>query len=111
MNKLYTSNRNELLCQKLAQNIKNSSGSIFQKTLIITQSGGMNAWLTGQLTRINGIFSHYEFQNQDGFMGQVFELLTGEPLRSNRDAIKFGVYGLLDSEDFKDKFDVSIKVS
>ena len=104
MNRLYTSNRNELLCEKLAENIKNQSGSIFQKTMIITQSGGMNDWLIGQLTRINTIFSHYEFQNQDGFMGQVFELLTGEPLRSNRDAIKFGVYGLLDSKEFKKCF-------
>ncbi len=37
-------------------------------------------------------------------MGQVYELLTGETLRNNRDAIKFGVYRLLNAEDFLENF-------
>ncbi|MFW5663638.1 MAG: exodeoxyribonuclease V subunit gamma, partial [bacterium] len=104
MNRLYTSNRNELLCEKLAENINIQSGSLFNKTMIITQGGGMNDWLTGELTRCNGVFSHYEFQNQDGFLRTVYELLTGKKLKSNRDAIKFGVYRLLNTKEFTEKF-------
>jgi len=104
MSRLYISNQMETLCGKLAANLNPESGSIFNKTMIITQGGGMNNWLTGKMTETNGIFAHYEFQNQDGFLGQVYELLTGEKLRSNRDAIKFGVYRLLETDDFKNKF-------
>jgi len=98
------SNQMESLCGKLAQNLKQQPGSIFSKTIIITQGGGMNDWLTRNITETNGVFANYAFQNQDGFMGQVYELLTGEKLRSNRDAIKFGVYGWLDDETFKEDF-------
>ena len=104
MNKVYFSSQMEILSEKLAENLNRQPGSIFSKTMIITQGGGMNHWLTGKITENNGIFAHYGFQNQDGFMGQVYELLTGEKLRSNRDAIKFGVYRLLDSNQFKDQF-------
>ncbi len=104
MNKVYISSQMEALCDKLTDNLNRSSGPVFSKTTIITQGGGMNNWLTGKLTETNGIFAHYAFQNQDGFMGQVYELLTGETLRSNRDAIKFGVYRLLESEKFKGAF-------
>ena len=104
MSRLYMSNQMETLCGKLAANLNPESGSIFSKTMIITQGGGMNHWLTRELTQKNGVFANYQFQNQDGFMGQVYQLLTGEKLRSNRDAIKFGVYRLLDSDQFKEKF-------
>ena len=104
MSRLYISNQMETLCGKLATNLNPESGSIFNKTRIITQGGGMNNWLTGKITETNGIFAHYEFQNQDGFLGQVYELLTGDKLLSNRDAIKFGVYRLLDTKDFKKDF-------
>lgn len=104
MSRLYISNQIEILCGKLAANLNPESGSIFNKIMIITQGGGMNNWVTGKMTETNGIFAHYEFQNQDGFLGQVYELLTGDKLRSNRDTIKFGVYRLLETDDFKNKF-------
>lgn len=105
MNTIYTSNQMEALCEKLAANLKGKQGNVFSKTMIITQGGGINAWLTTTLAKTNGIFANFEFQNQDGFLGKVFELLTGQKLRSNRDAIKFGVYRLLDNETFKKDFD------
>ena len=104
MNKVYTSSQMEALCDKLADNVKKQTGPLFGQAMIITQGGAMNDWLTGKLTEINGVFAHYAFQNQDGFMGQVYELLTGDKLRSNRDAIKFGVYKLLDDEKFRNDF-------
>jgi len=104
MGKLYISSQMENLCGKLAENLKQQPGSIFSKTVIITQGGGMNDWLTRSITETNGVFANYAFQNQDGFLGQVYELLTSDKLRSNLDAIKFGVYGWLDNETFKEEF-------
>ena len=104
MNRLYTSSRNERLCEKLAENVKGETGSLFQKTMIITQSGGMNAWLTTQLAMENGIFAHYEFANPDGFMGKVYELLFGEKFPSGNDAIRYTLYNLLGSEEFIQDF-------
>lgn len=104
MNRLYTSSRNERLCEKLAENVKGQTGSLFQKTMIITQSGGMNSWLTTQLAMENGIFAHYEFANPDGFMGKVYELLFGEKFPSGNDTIRYTLYNLLGSEEFIQDF-------
>ncbi|HSV76152.1 MAG TPA: exodeoxyribonuclease V subunit gamma [Bacteroidales bacterium] len=104
MSKLFISSQIETLCGKLAQNLNQQSVSIFNQSVIITQGGGVNDWLTRSITETNGVFANFAFQNQDGFLGKVYELLTGEKLRSNRDAIKFGIYRLFDTEDFKKDF-------
>ncbi len=104
MNKVYTSCWMELLCGKLAENLLKRPGNVFSKTMIITQGGGMNAWLTAQIAKKNGIFAHFEFQNQDGFLGAVYEFVTGEKLFSSRDTIKSGIYGLLGTNEFKGRF-------
>ncbi|MFN3555518.1 MAG: exodeoxyribonuclease V subunit gamma [Bacteroidales bacterium] len=104
MKKLYVSHKMESLCQKLAHNLKKQAGSIFSPSMIITQGGGMNAWLTTQLAMENGVFAHYAFQNQDGFMGQVNELLLGATLPGNIDNLRFAIYGLLGSPAFTESF-------
>ncbi|MFW5758748.1 MAG: exodeoxyribonuclease V subunit gamma, partial [Bacteroidota bacterium] len=99
--KVITSGRMEDLSARLGKNLKSMSTPVFSKTMIITQGAAMNSWLITTLTQTNAIFANYAFQNQDGFMGKVYELLTGEKYANNRDVIKFGVYRLIGTEAFK----------
>lgn len=104
MEKIYTCNRLESLCQTLAENIRNSERQVFAKDVIITQSGGMNGWLKTELAQRNGVIANFEFQNQDGFLLEIYQLLFKERLQNNFDSIKYKIYDDLDSFEFKDTF-------
>jgi exodeoxyribonuclease V gamma subunit len=104
MKNIYFSLSTESLAKELAARIKSGNGSLFTKTLIITQTTGMDAWLTTRLTEENGIFAHFDFVNPGGFIAKVHELLTGDKLSSSRDASKYALYALLESDGFKAKF-------
>jgi len=104
MSKIYTSNRLESLCQTMAENIRKPEKGVFEKELIITQTAGMNAWLKTELARRNGVFANFEFQNQDGFLAELYLLLFGKRLQNNSDTIKYRIYDCLSSAAFKDAF-------
>ncbi len=104
MYNIYTSNRLENLCEKLAATVSGPDLNVFAKELFVTQSAGMSGWLKTELAERNGILANFEFQNQDGLFGAVCELLLGERLRNNTDNIKYGIYRLLDGNDFKTVF-------
>lgn len=104
MDTIYTSNRLESLCQKLAENIRNSEQDVFAKEVIITQTQGMNAWLKTELAQRNGVLANFEFQNQDGFLAGIYQLLFRGRLQNNFDAIKYKIYKDLDSAEFHENF-------
>ena len=104
MNNLHLSNQLEMLAGKLAKNLSDQPGSVFNKTMIITQGAGMNAWLTTKLTEENKVFAHYEFLNQEGFLNRLHELLFGNKPENTPDAIQLSVYKLLGSDEFKKEF-------
>ena len=104
METIYASNRMESLCKTLADNIKNSRQAIFNKEIIITQSAGMNAWLKTELAQRNGVFANFEFQNQDGFLAEMYQMLFNESPKNNIDAIKYKIFETLEIADFKTEF-------
>jgi len=104
METIYTSNRLESLCQALSENMQNNEHDVFTKEVIITQTNGMNAWLKTELAQRNGVFANFEFQNQDGFLAEMYRLLFNARLQNNFDAIKFKIYHSLNSTDFQNNF-------
>ncbi|MBE0668207.1 MAG: exodeoxyribonuclease V subunit gamma, partial [Bacteroidales bacterium] len=104
MYNIYTSNRLENLCEKLAATVSGPDSAVFARELFVTQSSGMSGWLKNELAERNGILANFEFQNQDGLFGTVCELLLGERLRNNIDSIKYGIFRLLDGTDLKTAF-------
>ena len=101
---IYASNRLEHLCQKLAVTVSELNPQIFAREVFVTQSAGMTGWLKAELTRQNSILAHFEFQNQDGLLGEIYELLFSERLKNNSELIKFRIFRLLDSAEFKNDF-------
>jgi len=104
MSKAYFSNRMESLRNKLARNLGESNAPLFSKSLIVTQTTGMDNWLTRELTSANGIFANYRFMNQEALFRLVYETLFDESLRSNADQTRYAVFDLLKTDEFKGGF-------
>ena len=62
---LYTSNRLEILAEKLAQVLSAPLASPLQPEIILVQSKGMERWVSMELARHNGICANcrYPFLN------------------------------------------------
>lgn len=101
---IYRSNNTEHLCNKLAENTVINNFSPFDREIIITQSAGMTSWVKTELARRNGIIANTAFMNQDSLMSEIWQFLTGEKLKNSRDFVRFRVYELLGSEEFKTEF-------
>jgi exodeoxyribonuclease V gamma subunit len=98
------SNQQEELCTRLASSIKGQKGQLFSKTVIVTQTDGMKAWLKKMLAIENRILANFEFLNQEGLYARIHQIITGEPLQNNTDIIKYRIFELLDSAGFIDAF-------
>lgn len=104
MYNLYTSNRLESLSQTLAENIRKPENGVFGKEVIITQSTGMNAWLKTELAQRNGVFANFGFKNQNGLFSEIYHLLFKKRIQNNPDRLKYRIYDLLGSTEFKNGF-------
>ncbi len=56
---LFTSNRLEILVEKLAELLSKPLASPLQQEIILVQSKGMERWVSTELARNNGIFANY----------------------------------------------------
>lgn len=105
---VYLSDQLEILCQKLAENIGQPQASgrqgaaLFQTEQLITQTAGMESWLSAGLTRLNGIFANYRFLKQDDFLEELYTALTGK--RPGAIYLRPAIYELLGTEEFKTGF-------
>lgn len=104
MSQIYSSNRLEQLCQTLASHLQKPPADVFAKEVIITQSAGMESWLKHGLTSRNTILANFSFQNQDGFLSEIHQLLFGERPKNNHDSLKYGLYDLLADPAFAEAF-------
>ena len=104
MPQIYSSNHLEQLCQTLASHLQEPPADVFAKEVIITQSAGMESWLKHGLTSRNTILANFSFQNQDGFLAEIHQLLFGERPKNNHDSLKYGLYDLLADPAFAEAF-------
>jgi exodeoxyribonuclease V gamma subunit len=101
---IYSSNHLEKLCQIMADNIGQPGSDVFGKEFIVTPTAGMNAWLKTELAQRNSIFANFEFMNQDGLLSAVSRVISGDRTQNNTDIIRYKIFTLLDSADFKTEF-------
>ncbi|MBU0544983.1 MAG: exodeoxyribonuclease V subunit gamma, partial [Proteobacteria bacterium] len=75
--KIYTSNRLEILAEKLAQIVKSPvsglSLSPLSQEIIIVQSKGMERWLSMELARQNGICANCRFPFPNAFLDDILK--------------------------------------
>ena len=69
--KVYTSNRLEILAEKLAQIVSDPIPSLFSPEIIIVQSRGMERWVSMALARYNGICANCSFFFLNSFLQEI----------------------------------------
>jgi exodeoxyribonuclease V gamma subunit len=69
---LFTSNRLEILSEKLAEVLRQPLASPLQQEIILVQSKGMERWVSMELARHNGICANCRFPFPNRFVYDVF---------------------------------------
>ena len=70
--KLFTSNRLEILAEKLAEILSKPLASPLQREIILVQSKGMERWVSMELARHNGICANCWFPFPNHFVYAMF---------------------------------------
>ena len=70
--RLFTSNRLEVLAEKLAEALKPSLSSPLESEIILVQSKGMERWVSMELARHHGICANYKFPFPNRFVQGLF---------------------------------------
>lgn len=82
--KLFTSNRLEVLSDKLAEVLRRSPTSAFDREIVVVQSQGMERWLSLQLAEKLGICANVHFPFPNRFMQELAESLFTEEVLDDR---------------------------
>ena len=105
---IYISDQLEILCGKLAQNIarteddSDTSETVFLPEILITQTAGMESWLSTELARRNGVFANFRFLKQDQLLEEIYSGLYGKKRYTTN--MRPALYELLGSESFITRF-------
>ena len=75
---LYTSNRLEVLAEKLAEVLRNPLASPLQQEIILVQSKGMERWVSMELARHHGICANIQFPFPNHFVYRIFREVIPE---------------------------------
>ena len=70
--KLFSSNRLEVLAEKLAETFDKPLASPIEPEIIVVQSKGMEKWVSLQLAQQHGICANYRFPFPNAFVHEVF---------------------------------------
>lgn len=100
----YLSNDQIALANKCAENLA-SFKSVFRPVNIVTQTAGMNRWLSIHISEQNGVFSNFNFQTPSGLVSQLFRLAK-LPMSDayQTEKTRWLVYEILASPEFIGKF-------
>lgn len=108
MLKLYISNRIEHLSERFAEENKTipQFGHPMQTEWIVSQTSGMERWLSIETARHNGIFTRFRFVSPNGFVNQLYQLagLETDPIYSTEN-LKWVVYQWLNHPEFISAFE------
>ena len=102
---LKISNSLEKLADALGDHILDNPLPVFSRELIITQTTGMNRWLSIFLAERNKIFANFEYLRPNTFIDEIFNLAGIEHSRLYQpEFLKWIFFSILDSRDFKNQF-------
>ncbi len=95
---IYVSDQLEILCGKLAQNIARTEGpsdnadTVFLPEFLITQTAGMESWLSTELARRNGVFANFRFLKQDQLLEDYNTLAIDWMVKESRYDLQYNIY-------------------
>ncbi|MDD3521834.1 MAG: exodeoxyribonuclease V subunit gamma [Bacteroidales bacterium] len=105
---IYVSDQLEILCDKLAQNMARTEGlpesaeRVFLPDILITQTAGMESWLSTELAGRNGVFANFRFLKQDQLLEEIYTTLSGK--KRYTAGMRAALFELLGSESFTARF-------
>ena len=73
---LYTSNRLEILADKLAEAVAKPLSSPLTPEIIIVQSFGMQQWIAFELARRFGIWTNCRYPFPNTYLQELFDILV-----------------------------------
>ena len=102
---LYVSNSLPQLARQLSKDLPLCPSGVFGKQQIVTQTEGMNNWLTLAIAKQLGIAANFSFNKPNDIIAQIYYLLGGKnkPLLS-ADFVKWTIFQLLSDNNFTLKF-------
>ncbi len=102
---LYVSNSLPQLARQLSKDLPLCPSGVFGKQQIVTQTEGMNNWLTLAIAKQLGIAANFSFNKPNDIIAQIYYLLGGKnkPLLS-ADFVKWTIFQLLSDNLFTLKF-------
>jgi exodeoxyribonuclease V gamma subunit len=102
---LYISNSLEQLAQQLSVNLGKEAPAVFQQQHIITQTEGMNKWLTQQIAAQQGIAAQIAFHSPNDIIGLLHEWLSEKtfPVITS-DKIRWQIWKELNQSGFQQAF-------
>ena len=104
-NHLYISNSIEKLADQLSQNLQQETCDVFQQQHIITQTEGMNKWLTEQIAQQLGISAHVAFHSPNDIIALLHEWLSEKPGPViTSDKIRWKIWKELSEPAFRQRF-------
>jgi len=107
------SNKLEKLADACGESLAQTNDDIFYRDIIVTQTAGLNRWLSLYLARRNRVFANFQFVKPNELIGQhIFPLLENhyEDSLFQQGFMKWMIYDILRSgrfrgdEDFRDIF-------
>jgi exodeoxyribonuclease V gamma subunit len=75
--KLFTSNRMEVLADRLAEVLRQNPASPLDKEIVVVQSKGMERWVSMEIARRHGICANIGFPFPNAFVYDVFTKVIG----------------------------------
>ena len=102
---LNVSNSLKDLAAQLAVGMQQQTGNVFQTQYLVTQTEGMNNWLTIQLAGQLGINANCRFLKPNDIVSQLYYWLGGETSKVlAADHLKWLIYNLLEEAEFSQRF-------
>ncbi len=100
----YISDKIEILRGKFAEN-QQRKNDVFTKELMITQTKGMNMWISKELAVTQGVFANFIFETPHNFVTELYRLCQIELVYTfNAHNLSWEIYRLLADESFKETF-------
>ncbi|MGE5248685.1 MAG: exodeoxyribonuclease V subunit gamma, partial [Bacteroidota bacterium] len=104
---LITSNRMELLVERLAALVREPLASPLAPEIVVVQSRGMERWVSMELARLNGISANVQFPFPNAFLDAVFETVSPDLPRPSPfapDVLTFRVMTIIQDHFGQDEF-------